>query len=131
SIDAGNQALRCGLLVSRRSVDLPGQEKSGNLSGLQSRAKFPGIDMIILDRIPVLDDTRPFKSRYRSDDRLLYLFRQRCRYAIRIHDRAVQSLRLQENLMSIPIAKPRDLVLDRGTISRPGTGYRTRIHRRP
>ena len=50
--------------------------------------------------------------------------------AVRIDRVIVQSFRLQEDVVAVPVREPHDLVLDRGTIARPRSRDVPAIHRR-
>ena len=71
-----------------------------------------------------------FKSRNRRDQRMLHVFRQRRRDAVRINGVIVETFRLQENLMAVALAEFDDLVFDRRTITRARARDLSGIHRR-
>ena len=54
---------------------------------------------------------------------------KRGREALNVHLLGVLTDRLNEELMSLLVGKARELVLDRGAISRARTVYLSRIHR--
>ena len=58
------------------------------------------------------------QSRNRRHQRRLHIFRQRCRDAVRIDRRVVETFRLEKNLMPVALAEAHDLVFDRRAIAR-------------
>ena len=79
--------------------------------------QLPRVDMIIFDRISRLQDARRFKARNGFKELLLNLFGQGCRNAVRIDRGIVEPLRLQKDLMLVPVRKSNDLVLDRRAVA--------------
>src|SRR6185295_17656894 len=86
--------------------------------------------MVVFDGITGSDHSRPRESWNRREQRGLHLLGQRGGYAVGIDRWVVQTLRLEEDLMSVPLAEADDLVLDRGAVAWPATGDLARIHRR-
>ena len=68
-----------------------------------------------------------FQTRDRLQDRPLHILWQTGGYAVRIHGGIVQAFRLQEDIMAVLAGEPDDLVLDRGTITRPAPSDLARI----
>jgi hypothetical protein len=51
-VDAGQEPLGGGLLVTRGAVDLPGEEQPGHGLGFESRVQLRGRGVIVLHRVP-------------------------------------------------------------------------------
>ena len=69
------------------------------------------------------------ETRDGGDQRRLRLGRQRGRNAVGIDGRIVDALRLEEDLMALPIGEADHLVFDRGAIARAAAGDRAGIDR--
>src|SRR5438105_9606591 len=67
-VSAGNQSLRCGLLVTGSAIDLPGKIKMTNLFGFQSVGQLGGREKIVLYRVARPHYFRVFQSRNRADE---------------------------------------------------------------
>ncbi len=72
-----------------------------------------------------------FQTRNRLQDRLLHIFRQAGRDAVRVHRRIVQAFRLQEDIVAILVREADNLVLDRRTIPRTPSSDLARVNSRP
>src|SRR5262249_36748508 len=118
-VEPGYQALGGRLLVARGAVDLASQIEAREALGLQGRLEVARVDVIVLDRIARADHPRllePRNTRHHGD---LDLLGQRGGDAVRVDGRVVESLGLEEELVSVALAETHDLVLDRWTIARP------------
>src|SRR5205085_4903804 len=118
-VEPGDQALRGGLLVTRRAVDLAGEKKAGEPLGFERRHELARVDVVVLDGVAGPDHPGVLEPRDRRYQGKLNVVRQRSRDAVRINRRIVEPLGLEKNLMAVAVAEPDDLVLDRRTIARP------------
>ncbi|AUW45057.1 hypothetical protein CUJ84_Chr004755 [Rhizobium leguminosarum] len=119
SIQPGCQALSSSLFISSRAIDLAGEKQASQPFDLQRWRQLSRIDMIIFDRIARLQYSCLFETRDRFNEFGLYIRRQRGGNPVRIDRVIVQSLRLEKDLMSIPLSKFHQLVFDRRAITRP------------
>ena len=62
-VEAGEQALRRGLLVAGGAVDLAGEEQARDRLGLQRRLQPARIEVVVLDRVAGAGDVRAARSR--------------------------------------------------------------------
>ena len=129
-VDAGEQALRRGLLVAGRPVDLAGEIEALNITGLQGRLEIARIEEVVLDRIARAGDVRLLETNDRAHQRLLDIKGQAGGDAVRIDLMGLEPLGLDEDLMRRLLGEAHHLVLDRGTIARSDTGDDARIERR-
>ncbi len=129
-IDPRDDPLRAGLLVSRRAVDLPGQEKPRQRLHLERRLQLARIDVVVFDRVARPLDSHLLQARHRAQKRLLHLGRQRGRDPVGIDRVVVEALGLEKDLVRRAIRESHDLVLDRRAIARTAALDLTRIHRR-
>ena len=111
-IETSDQALRGGLLIACRAIDLPCQEQPGESLSLQGGLQFARVHMIVFDGISGPEHPGLLQPRDRRHQRELDLFRQRGGDAVGVDGRVVESLRLQKDLVPIALAKADDLVLD-------------------
>src|SRR6185503_3156533 len=88
------------------------------------------IDVIVFDRVARANEARILQTGNGRDQRVLHVFGQRGRDAVRIDGGVVETLRLQKNLMAVALAELHDLVFDRRTIARAARGDLSGIHRR-
>ena len=112
-IDARHQPLARRFFVTRRAVNLPAQEQSGNLASLERALQFRGIDGIVLDGISRAKHVSVFKARNRLQNRQLHVHRQRGAHAVDVDLVRVQALGLEEELVHLLVGKLYDLVFDR------------------
>ncbi len=117
-VQAGDKALRRGLLVTRRPVDLPRQEQPRQSLHLERRAQRPRVDVIVLDRVAGLENPNPLEAPDRPDIAFLDVGGQRGRDPIGINGRIVHAFGLEEDLMRLLFGKPHHLVFDRRAIPR-------------
>ena len=117
-IQAGNEALRSGFLITCGAVDLAGQEQARQPLCLERGVKFARIDVVVLNGVPRPHDAGPFQSGDRSHHGKLHVFRQGRRYAVRVDGGVVEPFRLEEDLVPFAVAETDDLVLNRRAISR-------------
>src|SRR6185295_9920456 len=100
------------LPVSGRAVDLPRQEQPRQPARLEGRLQLARVDVVIFDGVPEPDDPRALETGNGRDNRPLHILRQRSRDAVRVDRVVVEALRLEEDLVSVPLAETDDLVLD-------------------
>src|ERR1700730_3954251 len=130
SIDARQQPLRCGLLVTGGAVDLTGEEQAGDEFALQTVSQIARIEKIVLDGIARPRDVRAFESLDRSDEFMLDVERQTGGYAVRVDLVSIETLGLDENLMRRPVGEAHDLAFHRRAIARSHALDQTREHGR-
>src|SRR3546814_19981501 len=80
-IDASDEALGGGLLVTGRAVDLPGQIEAHDpiRPNRKRRLENTRIDIIIFDGVAGLNDLYPLQSRHRTNQLDLEIGRASCR----------------------------------------------------
>src|SRR5262249_49923204 len=120
-IETRYQSLSSRFFVSGCAVDLTGKEQAPEALGFQSAPQFPRVDMIVLYGVAGSCDAGVFQSRNGGHKGLLHFDRQRCGDAVRIDERVIKTLRLQEYLVSVALSKPYNLVLNGRTVSRATT----------
>ena len=129
-VHAGHQALRCGLLVTGRPIDLTCQKEPRHPTSLERVTELERVDIIILDRIARSDNLRVFEARNRAHHRDLYLEGKRCGKTIWIDLECVEALGFEEDLMAISVGKPDDLILDGRAVARSSALDSTTVNRR-
>ncbi len=100
------------------------------MPGFERRPEVARVEIVVLDRIAGLRDTRVFEAGYRAHEFDLGLVRQARRDAVGIDDARVQPLGLDEHLVRRLVGKPDDLVFDRRAIPRTNALDRPCEHRR-
>ena len=118
-VDSGEQALGRGLLVSRGSVDLPGEEQSADHLGLQGRLEASRIEVVVFDRVAGSQDMGLLAALHRADELELDVERQRRGDPVGIDLARLQALGLEEDLMVLALREADHLVLDGGAVPRP------------
>ena len=98
-VDPGDQALRGGLLVARRAVDLPGEEEARDRLGLECRAELGRRGVVVLDGVAVPHDLGVFEARHHRDDRLLDVAGQARGDAVAVILEGVPPFGLEEDLV--------------------------------
>src|SRR5690348_7880110 len=119
SIDAGDDSLRSSLFVTRRAVDLPGEEEAVEHARLERRAQIPGIEVVVFDRIPRPRQMGTLEPGDAAHELILNVERQAGGNAIGVDLMRVEALGLDEDLMRRLVGEPKYLVLDRGAVPRP------------
>ncbi len=98
-VDARQQALGAGFLVTGGAVDLAGEIEAADVLGLQGVAQVLGIDVIVLDGVARPGDVGVLKPRNGAYRRQLDVERQAGGNAVGIQLVGGQPLRLHENLV--------------------------------
>src|SRR4029079_14316254 len=129
-IEPGDEALRRGLLVTGRSIDLAGEEKPPHIADFERRVEPPRVDELIFDGIARPDDLGTFQPGDAANELLLDVSRKRRRNSVGIDQRIVQALGLEENLMRVAVGKALHLVLAPWEITRAATDSRPSKERR-
>src|SRR4029077_5645553 len=96
----------------------------------QTRSQFARIDIVVLDGIAGTDHSRSFEPRDGPEERVLHVFGEGGRDAVRIDGVVVEAFGLQKDLVTAALLEAHHLVLDRRAIARPYALDRARIHRR-
>ena len=117
-IDAGDNALRRGLLVPGRAVDLAGEEETLKRSSLERGAQIPRVEVVVLDRVARPGQVCTLESSDAAHELVLHVERQAGGDAVGIDLVRVEALGLDEDLMRGLAGEAEDLVLDRGTVPR-------------
>ena len=116
---AGDQALRRGFFVARRSVELSAVIKSGDAPRFERVAKFRRRDHIVLDCVAGAHHRALFQARQRVQHLELHFGRQRRRKTADVERRLLPALGLDEDLMRRIVRELHDFVFDRRTVARP------------
>ena len=120
-VDPGDQSLARRLLVSRGAIDLARQEQTRNPRCLQRVIELARIDVVVLDGVAVTQDSCSAQTRYRDDEGLLDVARQRRGNAVRVDRRGPEPLGFQKDPVAFPVAEPHHLVLDGRAVAGTGT----------
>ena len=104
-IDAGDETLRRRLFVSRRAVDLSGQEESRARGGSRASPQLGRLDEVVLDRVPGPQDHRVFEPGKCVDQLGLDLRREAHREAVDVDLVGVDPFRLEKDLVPLPIGE--------------------------
>src|SRR5581483_11251909 len=83
-VDAGEQALRRGFLVSGGAVDLSGEVEARDRLGLQRALQVARVEVVVLDRIARPRDARVLEAADGAHEALLHVVRQRGADAVRV-----------------------------------------------
>ena len=116
--DTGDQTLSGGFFIAGRSVDLSGTIKPVEITNFQRPVERARIDMIIFHRIAGHEDFDFFQPFHGADESELDIGRKRCADSVGIDKTAIETFRLEKDLMGITIGEPVNLVFDRRTIAR-------------
>ena len=111
-VEAGDKALRGGLLIAGGAIDLPGEKQPAQALGLQRRMKLTRIHMIIFDGVAGPNDAGALETGNGGDQGRLHVLGQRGRDSVGINGGVVEPLRLEKNLMTVALAEAHDLVFD-------------------
>src|ERR1017187_740888 len=120
-VQSSHQPLTRGLLVTRCTVDLPGEVQTCDRLHFQSVAELPRIDGVVFDRVTGTHHLRVLQPRHRCDHRLLHIDGHAGGHAVHIYLVGIQSLGFEENLVPKLIRELHHLVLDGGTVPRTDT----------
>ncbi len=129
-VDARQQALGAGFLVTRRAVDLTGEEQVVDKFGFQRVLQITWIEEIVLDGVAGPGDMGVFQSGDRAHDLQLHVERQGSGNPVRIELVGIQAFGLDEHLVAGLVGETVDLVLDRRAVARPHAFDHAGIHRR-
>ena len=116
-VDAGHDALRRGLLVAGRSVDLAGEKQPLHPLRLQAAAELGRLDEVVLHGVAGPQHHRPFEARQGVHQALLDDGRETHRIAVDVDLLDVEPLGLENEQMPLAVRKPHHLVLERGAIA--------------
>src|ERR1700690_506337 len=116
-IDAGNQPLAGGFLITRSSVDLTRKKEVLNPLGLERQIKLRGRREVLFHRICWPEERRVLEPGYRVNHFQLHIERQRGRKAVHIILVCRQSLGLEKKEMPRLVGKPDKLVLNARAVS--------------
>ena len=117
-IDAGHEALRRGLFVARRAVDLSGEKQPGDALRLERARQLGRLDEVVFDGVAGPQQHRVFEARQRVHEIRLHVARQAHREAVDVDLARVEPFRLEKNLVPLLVGEADDLVLERRTVAR-------------
>ena len=130
-VDAGEDALGRGFLVTGGAIDLAREEQAGQGAEAEAGGEGDRIDVVVFHRVPWPDHPRVFQAGNGPQQRLLDRFRQRGGDAIRVDGGVVQALRFQKNVVPVALGEALHLVLDGWTIARPDAADIARVNGGP
>src|SRR6478672_7993852 len=113
SVEPRDQSLCRSFLISGRAIDLTGKEQARQLANLEALVEAARIDELIFHRVTRPSDLHPLQARNGANELVLDVRRERGRNAVRIDQRIVQALGLEENLVRVAIREALYLALDR------------------
>ena len=116
------------LFVSRRTVDLPGKEKTGHGLRFETLLEAARIVIVVFDRIPRAQEMRMFETRHHPDHLDLHVKGQACRHAVGINLVYGKPFGFQEHLMAVLVGEALDLVFDRRAVPGPDPLNHARVH---
>src|SRR6516165_1143802 len=116
-IYACHEALRGGLLVSRRAVDLTSEKQAADPLRLERARQLGRLDEIVFDGITRAQQHRVFEPRKRVNQLRLHVSRKRHGEAVDVDLARVGALRLEEELMTLFVRKSNDLVFERRAVA--------------
>ena len=116
-VEPGNQPLPCRLFISRRAVDLTGQEQSLDAPGLECGAKLRGLHEVVLHRIAWTNHPGGRQSRQARNNLGLHLRRKAHRQAIHVDLVDIHAFRFQMEEVPLPVGKTHHLVFEGGTVA--------------
>ena len=129
-IDSGHQSLGRRFLITGTSVKLSGTEQVLHHLALQRRLQTLRIDAVVFDGIGRPNDFAVLQPRDGMVELPLNILRQTGRHSLNVHLIGIQTLRLHEKLMPLPIPETRHLILDRRAVPRSYPHDVTGIHSR-
>ncbi len=126
-----HEALARGLLVTRGSVHLSGEEEPGKSPRLERVDELLRKDDVVFHRVGRAEDLGPLQPRKGPDDFLLEIGRQRHRQAAQVGPLRLQPLWFDEDLVPLPLRESDHLVLYRGAVARTPSEDGAGVERRP
>ena len=121
-VDPGHETECRGLLVPGRTVDLPRQEQPAHRLRLERVPAHGRLHEIVLDGVAGARHLGPFQAADGTHDLDLHLGRQAGGDAVQVDPGMIPPLRLDEDLVAVPVGEAHDLVLDRRAVARAGRG---------
>src|SRR5689334_6170428 len=97
--------------------------KSSDELCLERRMQLGRFEIIVFDRISGPHDLRTFQSFDGVNHLDLDIKGQTGRKAVGVDFYSIEAFRLEEDLVSLPIRKPRDLIFDRWAVPRSSALY--------
>ena len=129
-VDSGHESLAGGFFVSAGAIDLSAEIEAADFAGFERAFELGGIDRVVLDGVAGAQHLGVLEAGNGGEDRQLHLDRQRGAHAVEIDLVGVQALGFEIKLMGFLVGKLDDLVLDRGTVARPGGLNLAAVHGR-
>src|SRR5574337_1009703 len=129
-VEAGDQPLCGGLLVTGGAVDLSGEIQPADGLGLQPWVESARVEVVVFDRVARPGDMRVLEAGDRLHQLKLHVVRQRGGDAVGVDLERVQPLRLDEDLVRVLLGETHHLVLDRRAVTRPDAFDLAGIQRR-
>ena len=129
-IDPGHQPLGCGLFVSGRPVDLPGEIKGGNEFRFERMVQLCGWKIVVFDGIARAIDVEVFESPDFMQCFQLYFPGQRRRKTVEVVFVGAASFGFEEELVLVFVGECTQFVFDARAVARPDSRYRPVEQRR-
>src|SRR5205807_909989 len=129
SIDARDNSLAGGLLISAGAINLASEKDPFDLLLLKRAFKFGGIDRIVFNGVAGAKHLRVLEARNGFDDGELHVNWKRGAHTVDVNLVCVHAFRLEEELVRMLVGKFNDLVFDRRTVSRADRVNLAAVHR--
>ena len=129
-IQARDEALRGGLLVAGRAVDLAREEQPAHALRLERGVEPARIEVVVFDRVARARHVCALEAGDGAHERHLHVERQRSGNAVRVDLVRVQAFRLEEHLVRALLGEAHHLVLDRRAVARADAFDLSRVERR-
>ena len=117
-VDARHKSLRRGFLISRRTVDLAGQEKVFDPLRLQRRTQQRGVEVVVFHGVSRAEDLDILEPPDGMERPKLHIQRQRGGETLQVVFVGPAAFRLQEKLVGVIVWKDAQLVFDARTVAR-------------
>ena len=121
--------LRRGLLVAGGAVDLPGEEEARRPLALQRQPQLLRRTVVVFHRIAPAHDLGCLQARHHPDHGILHIAWQAGGDAVDVDLLRPAPLRLEEELVAVPIGETHDLVFDARAVARAARFDLAGIHR--
>ena len=117
-VQRGPQALRCGFFVAGRAVDLPRKPQSRHGLGFKGGPQLDGVGVVVFNGVTGTQHHGVFQPFEGVNHVELHIEGQAGGNAVGIHLRAVEALRLQKNLVPLPVGETGHLVFNGRAVAR-------------
>src|SRR4030095_7538539 len=106
-----------------------GEKQPAQATRLECQSKLRRLNEVVLDRVTRADYSRLVETRKCSNQLLLHFSRQRHREAVHIDLVTLHGLRLEINLVALPIRESHDLVFERWAVTGTDAAYLAVVER--